>query len=176
MNSVYKMLDRTTSVRGMNILLVALAVVGGCIAYAVGQIQTLSGQGILDFETGHTRERVLEILGSYTPEAFQWYARIQLLDLVNPFLYSWLLASVIHLLVKDRRFTWLVIVPLGAGLLDYIENYYLYVCVSSFPDIDAGQVASANQLSLIKRGVLFAGIAALFGAIAIRLFVSKSKA
>ncbi len=161
MQMLYTALDRSVTKLGFAVVLALLGVVGGTIGITVNEIVAISGQGILDFELGHSVARINEILGAYGGEGIALYQRVQMLDLVNPFLYSWLSAMLIHLLVKESRCSWFVFIPLLPGIFDYIENYYLYQFVSTYPVLDSDQVAVANVLSLLKRGVLFLAIGTL---------------
>mgnify|MGYP000451097289 CR=1 FL=1 len=165
MKFIYAVLDRTTTKLGFALLMGFLLIVMGAVIYSVSQIQQISGNGILDFELGHTAERVQEVLGSYGEDGMQWYSRVQLLDVFNPLFYTLVFMSVIHKLVRQTRHAWLAILPIFAGLLDYLENILLVKFVRDFPNIDADSVAIANALSLMKRGALAIAIAGLAVAI-----------
>lgn len=165
MKFVYSVLDRTTTKLGFSLLIALFLIVMGSVIYAVSHVQQISGNGILDFELGHTSERVQEILGSYGEDGMRWYRRVQLLDIFNPLFYTLVFMSVIHLLVRQTRHAWLVILPMFVGLLDYIENIFLFGFVRGFPNIDPGNVAIANILSFIKRGAILIAIAGLVLAI-----------
>ena len=127
MNFIYTVLDRTTTKLGFALLIALLLIVMSSVIFTVSQIQQISGNGILDFELGHTAERVQEVLGSYGEDGMQWYSRVQLLDVFNPLFYTLVFMSVIHLLVRQTGYAWLVILPIFAGLLDYTENIFLFM-------------------------------------------------
>ena len=169
MQKLYAALDKSVTKLGWTLILIALVIVGGSISVTVRQIFEISGQGILDFELGHSKASINEILGAYGEEGMRLYQRVQLLDLVNPILYSWLSAMLIYLLVKGSRWSWLVLFALLPGLFDYVENYYLYQFVSSYPMIDPNQVSIANVLSLIKRGVFVLAVSALVFGLVIKI-------
>ena len=109
------------------------------------------GYSILDFDFGYSEERVLEVLGSYGEEGMALYGRIQLLDILNPAIYSLFFASILYLLFKKGGFAWVVILPLLAGALDYAENITLYILSSSYPDISGTIVSLSSSLSIVKK-------------------------
>lgn len=160
MNHLYSLLEQSTTRKGFVLVLVLLALVGGTIGYTVAQIMAVSGQGILDFEFGHSVGRINEVLGAYGGEGKALYHRVQLLDLLNPLIYSWFTAMLLHLLVRGSRWSWLVVLALLPGLFDYAENYYLYQFLVTHPEVDAGQVHTANILSLVKQGAFGLTVAA----------------
>lgn len=92
------------------------------------------------------------------------YSRIQMLDLINPAIYSLLISSLVYLSVRRSKSMWLPIVPLFAGLLDYLENLTLYLLVKSYPNVNEGLVSLSSTLSIIKNIALFGAIAALIAA------------
>ena len=165
MRFVYSVLDRTTTKIGITVLMALFLIVMGSVMYSVSQIQQVSGNGILDFELGHSSRRIEEILGSYGEDGMQWYRRVQLLDILNPLFYTLVLMSLVHVLVRRTRHAWLVILPVFAGLLDYIENIFLFGFVRDFPNLVPGSVEVANAVSLIKYGAILIAIAGLILAI-----------
>ena len=153
-------LEKSVTRAGFALVIVLLTLVGGAIGYTVAEISAISGQGILDFELGHSVARTNEVLGAYGKEGIALYHRVQLLDLLNPLIYSWFTAMLLYLLVRGTRWTWLVVFALIPGFFDYAENYYLYQFLVSYPAIDSGQVDTANVLSLIKQGSFVATVVA----------------
>lgn len=160
MNRLYSILEQSITWKGFALVLGLLALVGGTIGYTVAQIMAVSGQGILDFEFGHSVGRINEVLGAYGGEGKALYHRVQLLDLLNPVIYSWFTAMLLYLLVRGSRWSWFVVLALLPGLFDYAENYFLYQFLVTHPAIDAGQVQIANVLSLVKQGAFGVTVAA----------------
>ncbi len=161
MTKLITFVDRLSNRRGIGILLVLYASVFGAIVFTLLQLTTLTGGiGILDFDRGYTLERVEETFDSYGEAGFALYSRIQLLDLLNPAIYSVLFACFIYLLWKDRKNIWVVFIPIVAGFLDYAENLTLYLLSSSYPDLSPQLVAFSSTLSIIKNLALFGAIAA----------------
>ena len=104
---------RLAQTRAMIALAIVWAIVFGAILITMGQLaEATGGSGILDFEVGYSAERVAAILGSYGAEGMALYGRIQLLDLINPALYSLLLAAITHRLYRDTGPAWIALVPL----------------------------------------------------------------
>ena len=151
MNYLYLALEKSLNWKGFVLFFLSLGLVGGSIGYTVSQIITVSGHGILDFEFGHSVNRVNEIFGAYGEEGMALYQRVQLLDLVNPLIYSWVTAMLLYLLVRDSRWSWMIVFALLPGLFDYAENYFLYQFLVTYPAIEPAQVGVANVLSLIKQ-------------------------
>lgn len=172
---VYSVLDKTSTKIGFALMMALSLIVMGSVIYCVSQIQQISGNGILDFEQGHTPERIQEILGSYGEDGMRWYRRVLLLDILNPLFYTLVFMSIIHLLVRHTRHAWIVIIPIFAGLLDYIENIFLFGFVRNFPNIDPENVSIANAVSLIKYGAILIAIAAFIFAVFL-WFEQKRKA
>ena len=161
MNTLYSALDKSLNWRGCLLVLVSLGLVGGTIGYTVNQIIAVSGQGILDFEFGHSVRRINEVFSAYGDEGMALYHRVQLLDLFNPLLYSWACAMLLYVLARDTRWSWLVIFALIPGIFDYAENYFLYQFLVTYPSLDPAQVEMANVLSLVKQASLVCAVAAL---------------
>lgn len=162
MTTIISFLDRLATRRGFAILVALYVLVFGTIIVTLTKLTALTGgTGILDFDQGYSVERVREVFDSYGVEGFALYGRIQLLDLFNPAIYSLIFASLIHLLWKDQKYRWMVVLPLAAGLLDYCENLTLYLLSSSYPEISFQLVTVSSALSLIKNIILFGAIAAL---------------
>lgn len=161
MENLYALLAKTSRKWALIANAAALAVFGTAIAFFTIQIVSATGYGILDFEMGHSAERITEILGSYGQEGINSYAYIQVLDVVNPALYSLLTASLIFVCLRDSSWSWTVIFPFLTGLLDYSENVAIYQIVRAFPEIDSNVVWAANLLSLTKNVALLASFGAL---------------
>lgn len=162
MNSLTKILDRTATRIGLVVLIALYAIVFGMIIFTMSQLsEATSGAGIIDFERGYSASRVGEILGSYGPDGFALYGRIQLLDLINPALYSLIFASILHLMFRGGKASWVVILPLIAGMLDYLENVTIFLLIRSFPTISDGLVWASSTLSIAKNIALPAAVLAL---------------
>lgn len=166
MQRALTLIERIASLKGIITLLVLYAAVFGTILVTLGQLADVSGgYSILDFDRGYSPERVNEVLGSYDDRGLALYARIQFLDLFNPALYSLLLASLIHLMWTPRSPRWLPLLPLLAGLGDYLENATLFLMTRAYPDIPAGLVATSSALSLLKNALMLIALLAFLTAL-----------
>ena len=162
MNTILTILDRLANWRGFTILIILYVAVFGTIVATLSRLTALTGgTGILDFDRGYSVERVREVFDSYGAEGFALYGRIQLLDLLNPAIYSLVFASLIYLLWKAPARSWMVNLPLAAGLLDYCENLTLFLLSRSYPEISPQLVTISSTLSLIKNVALFGAIIVL---------------
>lgn len=170
MSFIVGILEKTATKAGLIVLAIVYAAVFGGILITLNQLtKSSSGFGILDFDFGYSRERVMEVLGSYGDTGWSLYSRIQLLDLINPALYSLLLASIIFLLWRSRNTLWVVVIPLFAGLLDYLENLTLFLLSQSYPSVSSGLVSISSNLSIIKNVALYATVFILILGILLRL-------
>lgn len=162
MKTLISILERSSTKQGLLLLTVLYALVFGLIISTISKLTDITGGiGILDFDQGYTHGRVIEVFSSYGEAGMTLYSRIQLLDLLNPALYSLLISSLVYLLVRHSKVIWLSIIPLLAGLLDYFENLTLYLLVKSYPDISVSLVSFSSALSIIKNIALFSTMAAL---------------
>ena len=162
MTSIFRLIQRMATFRMLAVLFGLYVLVFGAIIITLFQLTELTGGiGILDFDRGYSIERVNEVFSSYGTEGMILFTRIQLLDLLNPAIYSLFLASIIHLLWRDHNIAWASVLPLVAGLLDYMENLTLFLLARNFPDLSIRLVAISSTLSIIKNIALFSAIIAL---------------
>ncbi|MEZ4662632.1 MAG: hypothetical protein R2911_34205 [Caldilineaceae bacterium] len=80
---------------------------------------------------------------------------------MNPALYSLFFAAIIHLLWRQRNVTWVALLPLWAGLLDYAENLTLFLLARSYPNLPAELVGVSSALSIVKNVAMAPAIIAL---------------
>ena len=154
--------------RAVGVLAVLYSFVFGVILISMGQLAEISGgMPILDFEPGYDMARVREVFTAYGPDGMRLYARIQLLDLINPALYSLLAAALTAMLWRGRP--WVALLPLLAALADYSENITLYLLSRGFPDLPEGLVAVSSTLSLVKLALMAVGFAPLLIGVILKL-------
>lgn len=171
MTVIMKLLERTASIRGLSLFFGLYLIVFGVIQVTLTKLNSITnGIGILDFEVGYTKQRVLEVFGSYGGEGMALYQNIQLLDILNPVLYSWLFAMILFLLFRGTRMVWTVILPLLIGLFDYAENAMLFEMARSYPDISDLTITISSNLSLLKFSAIIASLAAFSVGVLFRIW------
>ena len=153
------LIARLATRRGLTVLIIAYVMVFGAILLTLGQLTEVSGGfGILDFDQGYSKDRAREVFGSYGEHGFSLYRRIQLLDVLNPALYSLIASALTYLLWKGRGVDWLCLAPLLGGIGDYAENVTLFFLARGYPDVSDSLVSVSSTLSLIKNGLLVLGL------------------
>ena len=148
---INSLLSRTSSPRGLSVLLGLQLLIGGMIAT---NVPVLGDEGMLDFQIGHSRSSVAQVLDSYDPSAHRAYRNIQRLDLFNPLLYATLTASLIWLLLRGGGPNGLVATPFLAAFFDYGENYAIARMMRSYPAVVDADLQLAHVLSLGKWATL----------------------
>jgi len=171
---IQRIISHTSQPRFLiGLLIVQIAVFAG-IAWNLSEIARVSGgTGILDFEFGYSVETVRTMFASYGDAGFKAYRNIQLLDLINPIIYSTLLASALSALLQKRTTKWPIYIPYAAGALDYLENGFLFMFTSTHPDVSAKWVSVASTLSISKRVALLLTAAALVYAVTRRFIDAR---
>ncbi len=117
--------------------------------------QQSGGIGILDTEIFYTSEHAYQLLDALQPAGRKAYLKfLTSLDMVFPLIYSTALAVVITAIFRrafsDRRVQKLNLVPLGAGLFDYLENTAIITMLLKYP-IHLDSLASvAGYFTLVK--------------------------
>lgn len=140
----------------------AWGLVFGAILITMSQLSAASrGCGILDFDFGYSAARVAEVFGSYGPEGMTLYARIQLLDLLNPAAYALCAAILTYRLWAPRGRPALSLFPLLAALGDYAENLTLFLQAKGYPALPEWLVSLSSSLGLLKIGLMVVGLAPL---------------
>ncbi len=144
------------------------------IGFLTAQIMNISGgANLLDFSFGHTANSVNSTLEAYGTEGISLYRWVQRIDLIHPLIYSLLFASLFYILFRQTRVHISIYLPLIAGILDYLENIFLFQMVNTYPQISSSVAQIANIISLAKNVILIAVIAALL--VGIIAFVVKNK-
>ena len=81
-------------------------------------------------------EKALEFLASLKFGGLVWYNRIQALDMLFPFSYSFFLAGILRRIYgrkyeKIESYWWIPAIPLMAGSADLLENILIRVMILS---------------------------------------------
>lgn len=156
MQRIKKLLDITSSKRGLITLSVLIAISGTSLGITLQRIAAVSnGNSIPDFAVGYSSEFIQNLFQSYGEKGMELYRRVHLIDLFNPAIYALLLASLSYLFFKETKWEGLAIVPLAVGLLDYLENFFLFILLNDFPQMNDSVVQISNIISLIKHPMLY---------------------
>jgi len=116
-----------------------------------------NGMKLLDMmPTGYDLNYVSELFNSLGEIGRATYLTNQIpVDMVYPLLfaltYSLLLAYFLKKLNKLRApFTYLCLLPLIAGIADYLENFGIIAMLKSYPDLTETAVKTTNSFSILK--------------------------
>lgn len=128
------------------------------VLYTIPEVtQHAPGMKLFDLlPAGYSLAYALDLLSTLGEEGRSLYLHRQLpLDFIYPALFAvsccfglaWLLAKVFS---KDSKLFYFCLVPLAAGLFDYLEN----ICVASmlvlYPDISQQLVFVASAMTILK--------------------------
>ncbi|MGB5608272.1 hypothetical protein [Eudoraea sp.] len=116
-----------------------------------------SGMKLLDMmPQGYNSEYVNELFSKLGEEGREVYLYNQIpIDMIYPFLfgitYSLLIAYFLNKLDKlNTPFFYLCLVPLIAGIADYLENLGIITMLNDYPDLSITQISTTNIFTLIK--------------------------
>ena len=116
-----------------------------------------NGMKLLDMlPTGYNQEYVNELFRALGENGREIYLTNQIpVDMVYPLLfgltYSLLLAYFLKKLNKLKSpFTYLCLLPIIAGIADYLENIGIIIMLNSYPDLTETIVNATNTSSVIK--------------------------
>ncbi|MGB5482128.1 MAG: hypothetical protein WBM91_13690 [Eudoraea sp.] len=115
------------------------------------------GMKLLDMmPQGYNSEYVNELFNKLGEEGRGVYLFNQIpVDMIYPFLfgitYSLLIAYFLKKLDKlNTPFFYLCLVPLIAGIADYLENIGIITMLNDYPDLSITQISTTNFFTLIK--------------------------
>lgn len=110
------------------------------------------GGEMLDVKSGgYTHAEAVAALESYGEAGRRTYAwSAATLDTLLPLAYVSLLAGLVYRFRPTERLWTLALLPVGAGVADLGENLSIILLLVSWPDVSAGQVATASLFTLSK--------------------------
>ena len=115
------------------------------------------GMKLLDMmPQGYDSEYVTELFNKLGKEGRDVYLSNQIpVDMVYPFLfsitYSLLIAYFLKKLDKlNTSFFYLCLIPIIAGIADYLENIGIVTMLNSYPDLSVVHISTTNIFSLTK--------------------------
>ena len=114
----------------------------------------------------------MEGYGEKGRQTYAWSAAT--LDTLLPLVYASFLAGTIYRLRPTERSWRLAWLPLAAGALDLCENVQITIMLIGYPDVSAGQVASASLFTMSKSYALLLSLV-LAVALAIAAAVRRSR-
>jgi len=149
---------------GRNVLLwqvPSLLVYCTMIFYTIPAVQAFAnGMKLFDLMPGGYGHgdamRLLAALGEGGRDA---YLTMQLpLDFIYPLLFALSSCLLLAWLLKRRHAAdspvfWLCLVPVAAGLFDYLENIQIIMMLQDYPDISIAQVKLASAATVAKSGL-----------------------
>lgn len=131
------------------------------LLYTIPNVQQYSPEmGIFDLSpTGYSYEYSMQLLNELGIEGRDAYLYRQLpIDFIYPGLFAisscLLMAWVI---LKEKVHTpamfYMCLLPIGAGLLDYLENIQIILMIINYPKITENQVAMSSLTTIGKSGL-----------------------
>ncbi len=125
--------------------------------FGLAQLKDITGgAGIPDMEIFYTPAALTAILDALGPAGREFYlTRIIPLDMVFPLLYSLFFLIVLFRLMGGlgllkTRATYLLILPVLAGSVDYSENVCFLTILLNYPEPMTGVAALASLFTLVK--------------------------
>ncbi len=141
------------------------------------------GMNLLDMmPMGYGPEDVRHLFEALGPEGRNAYFWEQLpIDMVYPLLFgvsnALVLAYVLKKLDKfERPLFYLCLIPLLAGLADYLENIGILVMLNDYPILSTGIVTKTSVFSLAKSSLTtihFLGLLMVLGALGLKILRKK---
>ena len=135
------------------------------LPYSVPRIRHISGGAdILDVKLFYTADQAYALLAAYGPTGRHVYLwGLATVDMVLPLLYSVLLAVALTLALRpilrpSSPLRLLNLLPLLAGLCDYLENAAILTLLAHYPQRLDGLAGAAGFLTLGKQVFAFSSI------------------
>lgn len=159
MKNLIHILQNNASDRLVLVLfLVTMAIYLTMIFYSIPAVVSFAPELVLfDMSpTGYSYQNAMELLGILGTEGRSIYLTKQLpLDFIYPGLFAityslllvWLLLKSIS---HQSKIFYLAVVPILAGICDYIENVFIIVMINSFPDLSSNIVGTASLFTIMK--------------------------
>jgi hypothetical protein len=128
-----------------------------------------------DTRISYTINEITEVFNALGQEGLFAWAQAHMLDFVFPLTYTFALSFGINL--ENRRAfpgnesaRKLVIIPLMAGLLDYLENILILTQIASYPSLSEIVILIASIVTSMKWAILMLGFAVVFSLIPVVLY------
>ena len=116
-----------------------------------------NGMDLLDMiPTGYDLNYVSELFSSLGENGRRTYLTNQIpVDMIYPLLFGLSYCLLLGYFLKKLNklivpFTYLCLLPILAGIADYLENFGIIALLTSYPDLTAVAVRTTSSFSLIK--------------------------
>jgi len=161
-------MQRLSTPRNILILLL-ITVVFAVLIMGIVQPQLLAASGglpVLDMRFTYTYDEALNLLTQLGEEGRHLYSVMQLLDTVFPAAYGLSMALALGLLTarlfpNSHTHALVLLLPILAALLDYVENILVATQIAAFPDLSASIISVAAIVTALKWTFLSLGFVAL---------------
>ncbi len=139
----------------------AMVVYSIMLLYTIPQVgEYAQGMKLFDLSpTGYSFEYALELLSALGVKGRDLYLYHQLpLDFIYPGLFavscclllSWLFAKTLN---ANSKMFYFCLVPLAAGLFDYLENILIIQILISYPNVTELHVFISSFMTILKSGI-----------------------
>lgn len=140
------------------LFLLTMTIYSLMIVYSIPAVISLAPDLVLfDLSpAGYSYQNAMELLSALGPEGRSIYLTRQLpLDFIYPGLFAItysLLLTWLFLKSKETKskIFYFTLVPILAGLCDYIENVFIIVMINSFPELSSNIVGIASLFTIMK--------------------------
>jgi len=158
MGSLDHLIRRIAGFKWLIILAVSFGIFANLILPdAENHINRLSGKevGVLDLKSGLHPGEVYQTVAQYTPQAIHYYRIIELTaDVVYPIIYTLLWAVGLFLIFEGGGvkppFGKVYLLPFATMLFDYIENIFIVVILSLYPNEYGFLAYACSAFTLLK--------------------------
>lgn len=171
MEKLIRLLQKYATGKVVSLLFIAtMAVYLTMLLYSIPAVNSFAPElKLFDLSpTGYTPGYAISLLESLGYEGRATYLTLQLpLDFLYPGLFAVTYSLLLTWLFSkgaedDSRIFYFSLVPMLAGLFDYIENVFIVIMLKSYPDISSSIVESASLFTVLKSGFSTAFFILLF--------------
>lgn len=147
--------------------------------YFGGQIAATSqGVSVLDLQFGYSQTSVYaDFLDKYSPEALALYKKVELLDLIFPWVYAGFFTFLISmgfakLTAANRQLRMLNLLPIAMVVCDYGENMGILSLLFSYPNHLPFMAMWASSFGIAKWSLMI--VILLVSIVAISAWIKKT--
>ncbi len=142
-NFAYRLLEKTSKPVWLTVLIALYLlfqyVFNGMFSVSTTHLKEISGgYSIPDLWFYYTPEQLHETFRHFGSAGISEYLKLQWIDMIYPLVYSLLLASLLFIAFRNRKWKGTIYLPFVAAFFDYFENFTLRYLATSFPDFSNG--------------------------------------